>query len=207
MTWLGRHWCASAHTVLDWRVRMPQESTQCSWHMIASMHVQGGDKSFRASGIRDSCQTLKNAWNLIRKKQRKSQYYVSSISLTWAILVIIIKKSKYFTQFIPCFIIVHNLKKHWIRLVLNPKFVHPIISLKSGGLYVEVALYDFPAIMTRERGCLLDNPGRNFNSIEIIFKNWFQNWNKQGPLNWPKQQLVLLEELWILFSTKAEELH
>lgn len=77
-----------------------------------------------------------------------------------------------------------------------------------GGLYVEIALCDFPAVKTRERGCWLETLGIHFNAIKIIFKNCSQNWNKQGFLKWPKQQqLVSLEKLWFFLSTKAEELH
>lgn len=50
----------------------------------------------------------------------------------------------------------------------------------------------------KEWGCLLATSSTNFNPTEILFKNCFQNWNKQGLLNWLKeQQLVLLEKLFL----------
>lgn len=187
MSWLGRPWCASAcaHAVWDWRAGMPQESTPCSWHTAPSEHVQGGDKSSRAAGIRDCCQTLRNAWNLIRKKQRESQYYVSSISLTWVILIK--RLLQYLMQFIPCFVVVHNLEQHWVRLILKPQIVHPMILMKPDCLFIRRSCpVWFSCRYDKVKGMLNRYPCINFNSFKRILKNCFQNWNKQETLNRPK---------------------
>lgn len=49
-------------------------------------------------------------------------------------------------------------------------FVHPVISLKSESLQVEVCLYVLPTGTTRQTGCLLHIHGENFNAIIAIFK-------------------------------------